>query len=257
MLDKVRNIYYGTEIAVLGSAPSVMIFNRGEDIVIGVNGAGYLLHGRDIFLSGDQAAHTRSWFLDLDEDVQCIIKPHSAIYSPKFYPDEKIRNKFINEYEKYMDEKPSLVKTTELGLRWVSSRDEHINNLFLQLPSPSEPHLLMHYIAGSKNPVPVSRRHQKAINVGGTSACMALQVAHVMGASSIHLYGVEFSNEVSSDSSYYGGNYFYKPKLGETGRTLPSQREFMDRIILETMAEGTRVFSHGPTALENTFKVEY
>jgi len=66
MINKLRDMYLGKSIAVLGSAPSIKLFQRLEDIIIGVNGAGKLLQKSDYFLSADQAAHKRSWFLELD-----------------------------------------------------------------------------------------------------------------------------------------------------------------------------------------------
>jgi hypothetical protein len=255
MLDKIRNQYTGANIAILGSAPSVKRFQRNEDIVIGVNGAGQLLQPNDIFLSGDQSAHTRSWFLDLDARIQCILKPHAAIYSERFFP-EKIREQFVSAYEAYMDANPERVIETELGLRFTPSSDEVIQSLFTHLPDPIDPHLVMPIKGSGSKPVPISRSHQAQINSGGTSSCLALQIANVMGAREIHLYGIEFSNDITKNKPYQGRNYFYNANPGETGMTSSSQRKFMDDIISQVLEGGTKVISHGPTKLENSYKAD-
>ena len=99
MINKLRQLNKDKSIAILGSAPSVKLFERKEDVTIGVNGAGQLLRGSDIFVSGDERAHTRSWFLDLPDSITCILRPQAAIYSSRFYPDYNTRSKFISFYE--------------------------------------------------------------------------------------------------------------------------------------------------------------
>ena len=96
-------MYEGKSIAILGSAPSLLdYFKREQEVVIGVNGASQVLRGGDIFLSADEIAFFRSWFRVLD-GVMCIVRPHSAIYSSKFYPDEEVRSKLVEKWENYMD----------------------------------------------------------------------------------------------------------------------------------------------------------
>jgi hypothetical protein len=253
MLDKMRGVHKGKSFAVLGSAPSLLdFFKRKEDIVIGVNGAGYVLKDGDYFLSGDELAYKRSWFLDLDEKVICILRPHSAIYSPRFYPDKDLRKKLIEYYESFFD-KYAEKAVNKFGVKVLPPGIKEVDDFFLnELPDCSPPNMILKTVSMNE----MISRDQKKINVGGTSACMALQLAYVMGAEEIHLYGVEFSNDISGNNFYSAGNYFYDAKNNETGMTLPEQRDFMDEIILEILTQNTKVFSHGPTKLENSIKLE-
>ncbi|MBR9683744.1 hypothetical protein GOV03_04355 [Candidatus Woesearchaeota archaeon] len=252
MLDQLKDLYHNKSIAVLGSAPSVKLFNHQEHRAIGVNGAGCLLTDNDFFFSGDQIAYQRSWFTELPDEVTCILLPTAAIYSPKFYPNDEVRNSLIQVYESYMDRHPEEVFWKEgQGIRCVLPGNEYIDDFFSQIVEPAKPHLILRDISTTE----LISRDQKLINFGGTSACMALQIAYVMGAREIHLYGIEFSNPVEPDSPYQGDNYFYTPKEGETGMTGWSQRIVMDYVIEEIIQQGTPVISHGPTNLENSIQL--
>ncbi|MBU0665883.1 MAG: hypothetical protein ABIC91_03285 [Nanoarchaeota archaeon] len=252
MLDKFRDLHQGEDFAVIGSAPSALLFKRNETKAIGVNGAGKLLQSDDYFISGDEATHTRSWFKGLDSDVHCILRPHTAIYSEKFYPNKKLREDMIRVYETYMDKNPNITHFKKgQGLRCILPGNEFIDYYFSKIPEPAKNHYLIRKVTSDE---PVSK-YQTSINVGGTSACMAVQVAFIMGAKNIHLYGVEFSNEITSGEEYKGSNYFYKPEENETGMTLPSQRVFLDDIIKQVINKGVPVYSHGPTKLKETIKL--
>lgn len=251
MLDRIRDIHKGKSFAVLGSAPSLLsYFNRKEDVVIGVNGAGYVLETGDYFLSGDERAYHRSWFKSLKEGITLILRPQSAIYSDKLYQGN-LQSSLIKQFEKFMQDNPSCVQSFG-DLKWIASLNELSDVFFEELPVCIEPHIVLKTVSTDE---PISR-NQKKINVGGTSACMAVQVAYVMGAKEIHLYGVEFSNDISQGNLYSAGNYFYDAKNNETGMTLPSQRKVIDSIIKKIIEKGTNVFSHGPTNLENSIKLE-
>ena len=251
MLDTLRDRHKSESIAVLGSAPSVKMFQREEDVVIGVNGAGQLLEGNDYFLSGDEGSYKKSWYLSLPETIRCILRPHAAIYSERFYPDPDVREEMVRFYETYMDEHPEDVVFKEnINLRYVALEVKAIDDFFDEIQVPNPPNIILRQVARQE---PISKE-QKRINVGGTSACMAVQIAYIMGAVEIHLYGVEFSNNIPPGYAYKGGNYFYRPKPNETGMTLPSQRQFMDDIIRQIQVDNVPVISHGPTRLENTIK---
>ena len=128
------------------------------------------------------------------------------------------------------------------------------------LPDVVKPHFVIRRAVQGE----LLSRNQKVLNWGGTSTCMATQLAYIMGASEVHLYGVEFSNDVTNshladvkNSDYSGSKYFYEPKLNETGRILPSQRLFFDRIIHFLKNKGGMpIYSHGFTNLQETIKFE-
>lgn len=242
------NLHPEKSIAIVGSAPSATIFKHVEDVIIGVNGGSKLISPNDYFLSLDERAHTRSWFKELPESITCIVQAQSAIYSEKFYPED-IRKKYQKKLDGYINSNPSELRILSDGFKLIPANSLAIQYL-LNVPEPKKPHQI---IRGVTQDEPISR-NQKRINWGGTSACGALQIAHMMGAKEIHLYGIEFSNNVTDDASYMGDKYFYKPNPEETGRTLPSQREFMDKVIKEVMMQGTLVYSHGPTHLINSIK---
>ena len=256
MLKTLKDKYHGKSIAVLGSAPSVTLFNKKQDITIGVNGAGQLLVPGDLFISMDEVANTRSWFKELPKDIQSILRPHAAIYSSRFYPDKKLRERFIRGYQRLIDLYPDIAfdkQVYRIALP-ISAKPNAkvIDDLFSEksLREPVKPHLIFRTIVNNE---PISR-DQSQVNYGGTSACVALQVAHVTGAKEVHLYGVEFSNPTTGH--YSGNRYFYKPKPNETGMTSDGQRKYMDFVISQIILQGTNVFSHGPTNLENSIKLK-
>jgi len=253
MLDEVRGTYEGGKIAVLGSGPSLTdFFERKEDLIIGVNGAGKLLESGDYFFSADQAAHLRSWFLDLSTGVISTLRCISAIYSDSFFSDKQRIQPFIDEYETYMKEHPEFVKPTAHpdvsyigagtgGAGWLGEFGKRI-------PEPKYPNLMLRTITKHESIGP----EQRTINSGGTSSAGAMQLAVVLGAKEIHLYGVEFSNDASEKT--VGKNYFYEASSGEFGRTTDKQLKNMERMVEELMNQNILVFSYGPTRLENTIK---
>lgn len=242
MIEKIKNIHKGKSIAVLGSSPSVELYNQKEDFAIGVNGAGELLSINDYFLSGDEQAHQRLWFKELSNDITCILRAHSAIYVDRFYPNQE-SSQSIKEYETHMDNFPNEVITRSDGFRFLPSwQNTFMFDFLKEVPDPVSSHLIIRNISREE----IIGRNQKYLNTGGTSAAMAMQTAYLMGAKEIHLYGVEFSNPS-------GNNYFNNKSLG---LTTDSQRKNMDEMIFQTKNAGVKVYSHGPTNLENSIKVD-
>lgn len=253
MLESIRDIHAGKVFAVLGSAPSVRKFSRKEEIVIGVNGASQLLVRHDYFLSMYKGAHHRSWFQTIERGVSHILRPHSALYSRHLYEDDRFRESLISSNECFMDRYPLQTKREIISgrvVRFVSKEYEPEPNRLCQFPAPKEPHIILREVD------PKQRIHKRMTKVspGGTSACTAIQVAFVMGASEIHLYGVEFTNH-TSDNHLNGTNYFYDTKVEEGGRTTTSHLFDADRCILEIRDRGVPVYSHGPTKLVNSIQV--
>ena len=237
MLDRLRGTFEGKGFAVLGSAPSLLnYFEREADIIIGVNGASKVLSDGDLFLSADQFAFTRSWF-NTDKNLRHFLRGLSAIHSFKLYPDNSLRSRLIrehNDYIKSLDES-NIIYREDLEIKVIND-GKYFDEFFSRIPHSQFPHELLHSISRGDEPI---SRNQKALNVGGTSACMAVQLAYVMGAREIHLYGIEFSNSVDKGKEYTGTNYFYKSKSSEGGMTLLSQRDFMDKVIMEIRKQNT------------------
>lgn len=138
-MQKLRNTYDGASIAVIGSAPSATQYSGLEDIAIGVNGAGQLLSPTDLFFSNDERAYNRSWFLNLDSRVHCILRAQAAVYSEKLYPDERTRLHYQRSYESYMDTNPPSLKVIDSGFRFVLAGDPIVDKLFSTLPDPAPP----------------------------------------------------------------------------------------------------------------------
>ena len=77
---------------------------------------------------------------------------------------------------------------------------------------------------------------------GGTISCCAVQLAYIMGAKEIELYGCNFHHSRRS-------HYFYSAGQGQIGRVRSSQRETMDKLLKEVRAKGVKVSIFGPTRL--------
>jgi len=244
MLDIIRNEQPGKTFAILGSAPSLPeYFKRTEDQVIGVNGASSFLKQGDIFLSADERAHERTWYKAVGNGIRKFMRPQSAFYLPEFAGD--LRSMLVSEYEGYMDRCPEDTVHLEDGSRFLWLDNPFLLELADKIPQSG--HIVLKSIAEGEEPI---SRDMARLNVGGTGSCIAVQMAYIMGASEIHLYGVEFSND-QGRGEYGGGNYFYDPLPDERGRTLESQRVYMDKVI---RIIDIPVFSHGPTNLEETIR---
>ena len=63
MLREFRERYKGSTIAILGSGPSISLFNEKEDLAIAVNGAALMEKKYQIFLAGDVHSPQRDWWL--------------------------------------------------------------------------------------------------------------------------------------------------------------------------------------------------
>ncbi|MFA4982903.1 MAG: hypothetical protein WC588_01675 [Candidatus Micrarchaeia archaeon] len=252
MLAHVRNIHAGKSFAVLGSGPSVSLFQRKEDVVIGVNGAGQLLRSGDYLFSQDERACMRSWFTTLAPEVTCVLKATAAMRSERLYPDREIREGLIGIFESYVKSHPSEVRLNDDGFKTIRPGNPVIDAFQELFPIPKPPHMIVRFV----NEQSISREMGSLIKKG-TSACGAMQLAYVMGASEIHLYGVQFTNDAKGiPTSYSGTNYFYVPKPGEEGRTMEEQRIDMDGIASRISCLGAKVYSHGFTRLKNTIKMD-
>ena len=256
----IRGKYRGASIAVLGSGPSLPhLFERKEDVVIGVNGAGALLRLQDYFLSDDSAAPSKTWFQTLDKRITMFLTSGAAIRVPQFFPDQRMRNRLCDDYKNKLqswlsfseivsDSLENFGRTDNLqyprrssdGRYYLLPTHPFLEEFERNLPIHESPHVILKYRSVNEE----LSREQIRLNVEGTSSHMALQVAYIMGAREIHLYGVEFSNTPESGRIHGSGNYFYKPELHETGMTLDSQLQTMDNTIRIIIERNVAVYSH-------------
>jgi hypothetical protein len=277
----IRGKYRGASIAVLGSGPSLPhLFGRKEDVVIGVNGAGALLRLQDYFLSDDSAAPSKSWFQALDKRITMILTSGAAIRVPEFFPDQRMRDRLWHDYEGKVqawlnfagvlrDSLDDYGRTDNLqhprkssdGRYYLLPTHPFLEEFEKNLPSPELPHIILKYRSVNE---PLSRE-QIRLNMEGTSSHMALQIAYIMGAREIHLYGVEFSNTPENGKTHGSGNYYYKPELNELGMTLDAQLQTMDSTLKRINERGVVVYSHilsrtsekWNTRLTNSIKIEH
>jgi hypothetical protein len=252
VLDKVRGIHQGKKIAILGTAPSLTLYSRAEAVTIGVNGASSILEPGDYFVANDTSSHLRSWFRDAPEGLVNIIRGSSAIQSSRLYPDDSSRAEIIRSYEKFLEQNQDLLVTLKDGVKIVDSLQLQ-NEFFGTVPEPVPPHMIIRYMIHPSRGGKITRGCRDLV-VGGTVACIASQIAFHMGASEIHLYGVEFSNQVKV-SEPEGNNYFYRSANQEGGYTTNSQRRNFEEAISAIMGFGVPIFSHGPTNIENTIRL--
>lgn len=247
MIERLKNTKKDQVIAIAASGPSVMEYDIHEhDYLIGVKMAGKLLKKGDLFLSADEKTHTRSWFKKLDPSLNKVMRAESAIYLEEFYPNIKIRNLLCNEYEALRDRMPNTIIELKDGYKKVyPGHNPYLDDFLENLPPCDTNHFMINRMVQGE---PIGN-NQKILNWGGTSSCVALQLAIIMGAREVHLYGVEFSNDK-------GNNYFNKLDKNEAGYTTEGQKIFMDNIVYYTAKKlGIKVYSHGYTNLKNTIKV--
>lgn len=210
MIGLLRNIYEDATVGVVGSGPSANNFVKdGLDFTIAVNGAAKLNHHFDYFLCGDPSSSKCDWFKIDCAKVRVIAKLTAGL-DEKLYPPKLF---------------PNLCRVA------VSVTKQHD----VKLPCPLWPHLTFIY----------ERYRAKKINkdvdylmFGGTISCCAVQLAYIMGASKIVLFGCEFS---------YAKQYFYKSN--RPGTISDSQRNIMCEVINILKNKGVKFKAMGDTTL--------
>ncbi len=256
MLAKLIDINPGSIIAVLGSAPSAVQYRDiGYDATIAVNGASQLLcraNGSKYFLSGDARASRQSWYSAIPEGTVHVLRPMAAVYSPAFVQDPSRRAKLVRLWEDYLDCHPREVRvianrTVREGAREVPLRDLEYDNPFYDTLLKNIPPCGPHVAFNVNLPQPITKCMQK-LRRGPTSAGCALQVAYLMGASTIHMYGVEMTNQ---GVPYAVANYFYVPQRGEMGVTTAEQLGSIESVIRDLSALGVRISHIGYTRIQN------
>ncbi len=183
LLDSLRGKHRGQSVAVLGGGPSLGNFEGRQDVAIAVNGAALLPRRYDYFLCGDESAPKRSWFqASAQWNATRVVSSFVAPWDPLLFPDSETR----------------LRLQAALPLRRTSTAPfyEYEPNATV-----SPPHIWFQY----EHP-PVSRFHDLPFDRnagrffhGATIAGAAVQLAAVMGAAEIHLFGCDFSNRTGLD----------------------------------------------------------
>ena len=212
MLSNLVDRHRDASVAIVGSGPQAMMYEGNCDISIAVNGAALLGHRFNYFMCGDQYSHTRDWFCVNCSEVR-IIAALVASMDHQLYPMERFGN--LNR------------------VAVPAHEQDNVQNL----PRPVPPHLI--YLYGSFFSAPNLRKHMDALMYGGTIACCAAQFAYIMGASSISLYGCQFSHD--------SGSYFYETDV--IGAVNQSQIKVMDDCLRELRRRNVIIKMFGPTAL--------
>lgn len=258
VLSKIRCLYPLSQIAIVASAPSALRYeDKGYQATIAVNGGGQLLtrtKGKRYFFSADLLAPFQAWYSKIPEDAIQILRTLSAVFSPVIYSEESQRILAVRYVEEY------------IYLRGLDNLFHHPDKLetgskllsewFRNLPSAHPLHrevskhfpIANEHIVFATDPNAEINPSMLELRSGATSSGGALQIAFLMGASEIHLYGVEFTNE---GKPYQADNYFYSDGSGWGGHTDDGQRLAMEILIESVQAHGVRVFHHGPTKLKN------
>ncbi len=223
-IDKYRGIHKGTRIAVLGSSPTLSLYHNEEDIAIAVNGAPQALNKQskvDYFMCGDKDSYKRQWFLssqrfNATRIVSSFVLPFDEIIIPDIQERKKLQKRLMD----FESTKESLIKFI---------LDDYILD---------SSHGFFYYSRPWNQEI---SRDQKRFAKSCTITGVASQMALVMGAEEIHLYGCSFGD-------VKGNHYSYDAK-DEPGEIKPWQPTVMDFIIYQIIQQGVRVYSHGFTTL--------
>lgn len=256
MLRQLRDRYSGARIAIIGSAPSAVNYAECDCVAtIAVNGAARLLHtvkNDAYFLSGDARAPMQSWYCQIPRRATQLLRPMAAIFSQALVPDENTRRELIRDWIRYLDEHPAEVRTLPNRNVYVAGKLEPLRDLAYD--NPFYEHLLMrlgdcspHALFNVDLPRPLSPDMEK-LRRGVTSAGCALQIAYLMGAKEICMFGVEMSN---NGVPYRECNYFYTAEAEERGVTTEAAHRAIEALIGDLQRKGLAIAHCGPTRIRN------
>jgi hypothetical protein len=211
MIKSLYDIYKGSTIAIVGSGPTATEFIKKEnEIAIGVNGAAKLGKLFDYFMCGDAQSSSFDWFNINCSRVRIIAKltaaPDRILYPVELFPNIK-----------------------RIAVQTIKQNS-------LDLPLPVKPHLTFLYKWYSSDRL---KRDMNYLMFGGTISCCAIQLAYVMGATKIVLYGCGFNN--------VGRHYFYY--TNKPGSISDRQRGVMNTVINELKGRGVKFEIIGNTTL--------
>ena len=223
MIQQLYNRHQGRTIAIVASGPTATAFNpHDSDYSIGVNGAALLAHRGlrlDYFLCGSQHAPRRPWFT-VDCASTRIICVRFALHDRSLYPDALY---------------PGLIRRSYV--------DDDIDTI--TLPPPVAPHLTYRYTREPTATFLTGRRPFDKVVIGGTIAAVAVQIAYLMGATCLKLYGCSFSRQ----TSHLPQHYFYRTAADHGGGIDDSQLAAMERTLAVVRQHGVEIQVVGATAL--------
>jgi hypothetical protein len=226
MLATYGGVHRGGAIAVLGSGPTLGLFTGRQPVAIAVNGAATHDVPYQYFVCGDPGSPWREWFYASRRHgarrlVASFVAPRDAVLFPRWQTRWRLR-----------------LERLPRGL--VARRRDSLELLYDYTPraQPAAGHGWFQYAVRdfpAQRQVWIDSLRQGRVLHGATVAGVAVQIACVMGAGAIHLYGCAMDNDA-------GGNY-YRP--GSNGRTTPLQRTNFSTLLRWVEEDGVAVVRHG------------
>jgi len=222
VIDRYRNRHAGQPIAVLGSGPTLDLFTGTEPVAIAVNGAAACAVPYQYFVCGDIQSPRRSWF-----------------YASRRHDARRIVASFLAPLDKVLYPSAGLRVRLRLDLAWRAGRRRSLVSLYDYVPfaEPAAEHGWFHYaVPDFPHTAEDFGRLLAAGRLlhGATISGVAMQIALLMGASAIHLYGCSMDNDA--------GNNYCLP--GSKGRTTPLQRSNLASLIALIRGTGVDVVVH-------------
>ncbi len=193
------------------------------DCSIAVNGGVNLPQRFNYFMASDHLAPNRSWFNRDNAEVR-LIAAGIATFDNFLYPAETFSPKsFTREILPY---------------QFQRTRD---------LPQPAYPHQLFYELPPNRYRNRFPERDQfTGLYAGATISGFAVQIAYLLGAAELHLFGCSFGS-VRNDNGVR--HYFYSAPRNQCGRILERHRRTMNQYLSILRLNGVEVVAHGPTAL--------
>lgn len=228
MLQTFRRIHLGKDFAVLGSGPSLKKYTGNESVSIAVNGAALTSVSYDYFLCGDVGSPLRRWFRASEEfKAVRILSSFIAPLDPFLYPDKSER------------------KQLQEGLRPFTTKARSESNyapLYAYAPkiAPKEPHAWFQYVQeefGDALEKVKFFQDESLMLHGATISGVAIQVAALMGAKTIHLYGCSPYDETTNETEYFDAN-------AAGGTVTKLQRKNLCHLIEKVKLMGIEVKVH-------------
>ena len=227
MISKLKDLYKGSKVAILGSGPSVDLYKEDEEIAVAINGASFLERRYNFFVSGDVRAPSREWWLASgkrsDSDlITRIVSSYITPFDPFLFPDNIQRDKLKKDYNKF-----------------VKSNDYVY---FVPDSNPISPHLYFKFGGFGINFIDNISNDQNVLYWGGTISAIALQLSLVMGGEDIHIYGCGFNNNSGID-------YHYICPSEERGWIEKEQLQIMQLTINKIRSFGVKITIHGKSGV--------
>jgi len=216
-----RNKYKGAHIAVVGASPTAVLYvPHSTDVSIAVNGAALLSEEFDYFVCSDPDAPARPWFGRKCAKIR-VIAMSIATMDRQLYP---------SEFDGHIDRR---------AVPWGSQHR-------ITAPPPVQPHYVFHCSFPSKGELEAfSGGWSTNLMVRGTVAGQAIQLAFIMGAAEISLFGCSYSRDTSRSENHYS----YQCQQHQIGCIQTYHIEAMNTYISIIRQHGVPVNVIGPSAL--------